>query len=126
MIHIKGGVLNPAFIELAHITKARLITDDEHKGKYCVFIEHEQYFVLTEMAVVVRFNSGAFHVWGGSDADAIIQWYGIEIPEGMFEGPAPQDADKVLTTETELERWVVDGIVQWVPKCPEVRVPFTR
>lgn len=89
MIHINGGVLNPAFIELAHIAKARLITEGEGMGKYCVFIEHEQYLVLTERAVVVRFNSGAFHVWGGSEADAIIQWYGIRIPEGMFEGPAP-------------------------------------
>jgi len=90
MIHINGGVVNPAFIELAHIAKARPITgDSEHEGKYCLFIEHEQYLVLTERAVVVKFNSGAFHVWGGKDADAIIQWYGIQVPEGMFEGPAP-------------------------------------
>jgi hypothetical protein len=90
MIHIKGGVLNPAFIELAHIAKARLITGgSEHEGKYSLFIESEEYLVLTERAVVVKFNSGAFHVWGGSDADAIICWYGIEVPDGMFEGPVP-------------------------------------
>jgi hypothetical protein len=90
-ININGGVLNPAFIELVHIAKARLITDGEYEGKYCVFVDHKQYLVPTERAVIMKFNSGAFHVWGGSDADAIIVWYGIQVPEGMFEGPAPTE-----------------------------------
>lgn len=86
MIHINGGVLNPAFIEQALVVKATSTMRGE--SNYYVDIEPRRYYVPTEKAVMVRFNSGEAHVWGGWEADVIIQWYGIEIPEGMFEGSA--------------------------------------
>lgn len=91
MIHINGGAINPAFIELAHVVKGTSTMRGE--SNYYVDIEPRRYYLPTEKGVMVRFNSGEVDVWGGSDADAIIAWYGIEIPEGMLEGPAPIEVE---------------------------------
>lgn len=81
MIQIKGGVVNPAYIEVAHWVKGH---PTEEGDNYSVFIYSEQYLVPTESALLVRFTSGKVNVYGGTNADIISDWLGIvasTIPE---------------------------------------------
>lgn len=97
MIYLTNGrTINPAFVEYVDTYKATLnevvLADGDKEPYYFEDAIGSCYWVSSENAVVVGLASGTVREYCGEDAKVIIQWYGIHIPEGMFEGPAPHSS----------------------------------